>query len=226
MERRDNTGAVKYRIYVEDIYLDAMFAASRTPLPPPVSVQIPYQDVSLYTRALAVGSQDFTEQFSSLPPSVTSLVIALRDKKHAFNHNYEQYNMGGGPTGFADAMIQIGALSLPQPAYVLNFEKTDGRQAARAYADYCSFIGGDHKDGVGAMSYSEWCESPLLCFRVLQNPQEYASTLTCRFKLKQAIPAGVKAELLVFCMHSKVFEAEWQQGESNPSRVVVDEILS
>jgi hypothetical protein len=78
------------------------------------------------------------------------------------------------------------------------------------------------------MSYSEWCKSPLICMRVLQNPQEYASTLSVRFSLKDAngFGAGTQAELLVFCLHSKVFEAEWQQGESNPSRVVVDEILS
>ena len=32
--------------------------------------------------------------------------------------------------------------------------------------------------------------------------------------------------LVLFCLHSKVFEAEWQEGESNPSKVLTDEILS
>jgi hypothetical protein len=31
--------------------------------------------------------------------------------------------------------------------------------------------------------------------------------------------------LMVFCLHSKVFEAVWNQGEMMPSKVVVDEIL-
>lgn len=225
IEFEDNVRANKYRIFVEQIYLDAMFAASRTPLPPPVSMQVPYQDVSLYTRSLTDGTADFTEQFSSIPPSVTGLVFALRSNQHKFTTNRELYELGGGPQGFKDFQMQLGSLSLPQPAYVLDFEE---RSAQRAFQDYCSFIGGDKSNGVGAMSYSEWCKSPLICMRVLQNPQEYASTLTARFSLKApgGFPAGTQAELLVFCLHSKVFEAEWGQGESNPSKVVVDEILS
>ena len=220
-----NVEASRYRIFVEQIYLDAMFAASRTPLPPPVSTQIPFQDVSLYTRSLTDGTAEFTEQFSSIPPSVTGLVFALRSNQHKFTMNRELYELGGGPQGFKDFQLQLGSLSLPQPAYVLDFES---RSAQRAFQDYCSFIGGDKSNGVGAMSYSEWCKSPLICMRVLQNPQEYASTLTVRFSLKAAggFLAGTQAELLVFCLHSKVFEAEWAQGESNPSKVVVDEILS
>jgi hypothetical protein len=186
---------------------------------------VPYQDVSLYTRSLTDGTAEFTEQFSSIPPSVTGLVFALRSNQHKFTMNRELYELGGGPQGFKDFQLQLGSLSLPQPAYVLDFES---RSAQRAFQDYCSFIGGDKSNGVGAMSYSEWCKSPLICMRVLQNPQEYASTLTVRFSLKAAggFLAGTQAELLVFCLHSKVFEAEWAQGESNPSRVVVDEILS
>jgi hypothetical protein len=225
IEFEDNVRANKYRIFVEQIYLDAMFAASRTPLPPPVSMQVPYQDVSLYTRSLTDGTADFTEQFSSIPPSVTGLVFALRSNQHKFTTNRELYELGGGPQGFKDFQMQLGSLSLPQPAYVLDFEE---RSAQRSFQDYCSFIGGDKSNGVGAMSYSEWCKSPLICMRVLQNPQEYASTLTARFSLKApgGFPAGTQAELLVVCLHSKVFEAEWGQGESNPSKVVVDEILS
>ena len=222
MQHDVNTEANKYRIFVEEIYIDAMFAASRTPLPPPVSAQIPFQDCSLYTRSLADGTDTFQEQFSSIPPSVTAMVFALRSNQHKFTTNRELYEMGGGPTGIKDFMVQMGSVSLPQPAGSYNFEE---RLAARAYADYCSFIGGDHKDAVGAMSYSEWCKSPLLCFRILQNPQEYASTASVSITLKQAIPAGSNAQLLCFCLHSKVFEAEWQPGETNPSKVVVDEIL-
>jgi len=188
-------------------------------------MQVPYQDVSLYTRSLTDGTADFTEQFSSIPPSVTGLVFALRSNQHKFTTNRELYELGGGPQGFKDFQMQLGSLSLPQPSYVLDFE---ARSAQRAFQDYCSFIGGDKSNGVGAISYSEWCKSPLICMRVLQNPQEYASTLTARFSLKApgGFPAGTQAELLVFCLHSKVFEAEWGQGESNPSKVVVDEILS
>ena len=158
MQHDVNTETNTYRIFVEEIYTDAMFAASRTPPPPPVSMQVPSQDCPLYTRSLADGSNSFVEQFSSIPPSVTAMVFALRSNQHKFTTNRELYEMGGGPTGIKDFMVQMGSVSLPQPAGSYNFEE---RLAARAYADYCSFIGGDHKDAVGAMSYSEWCQSPL-----------------------------------------------------------------
>ena len=74
------------------------------------------------------------------------------------------------------------------------------------------------------MSYSEWCEAPLLCFRILQNPSEYSSTINLKFSTQGPVPANTT--LLVFAIHSKVFEAEWNQGENMPSKVVVDEILA
>ena len=116
--------------------------------------------------------------------------------------------------------MQIGSLSLPQPNYMIDTRNLD---AARAYGDFCSFVGGDHKDGTSALSYSEWCKAPLLCFRVLQNPQEYSSTVNVTFTTHTA--SLTSQSLLCFCLHSKVFEAEWNQGETNPSKVLVDEIL-
>ena len=60
------------------------------------------------------------------------------------------------------------------------------------------------------------------CMRVLQNPQEYASTLAVRLALKDGngFGVGTQAESLVFCLQSKVFEAEWAQGESGPRRAM------
>lgn len=56
--------------------------------------------------------------------------------------------------------LQMGTLSLPSPAYDLDLPQ---RRAGRAFANCVSFVGGDHRDGTGAMSYTEWYESPLLC---------------------------------------------------------------
>ena len=218
----DNTGTagpVWYRVFVESLYIDAMFAASRTPLPPPVSVQIPFQDVSVFQRTLS-ASADHNLTFTGIPPSVTALVFALKDDLHKFSNNRERYSVGGGDRGFRTFNMQMGSLSFPQPNYQLDTRNLD---AARAYADFCSFVGGDHKDGVSAMSYSEWCKAPLLCFRVLQNPAEYASTVNVRFTTHVASLAS--QSMLMFCLHSKCFEAEWQAGETNPSKVLVDEIL-
>ena len=134
-----------------------MFAVSRTPLPPPISTQIPFQEITKYERALTAGTDTFTEQFSGIPPSVTAMVVCIRDDRHTFDEDKELYSAGGGPQGFKTFQLQLGSLSLPQPSYDLDMEE---RRAARAYADYCSFIGGDHKDGAGAMSYSEWASRP------------------------------------------------------------------
>ena len=218
----DNTGVaapVKYRVFVESLFIDAMFAASRTPLPPPVSMQIPYQDVSVYQRTLS-ASTEHNITFTGIPPSVTALVFAIKDDRHKFSTNRERYSAGGGDRGFKTFNMQMGSLSLPQPNYMLDTRNLD---AARSYADFCSFVGGDHKDGTSALSYSDWCKAPLLCFRVLQNPQEYSSTVNVTFTTHTA--SLTSQSLLCFCLHSKVFEAEWQQGESNPSKVLVDEIL-
>ena len=130
----------------------------------------------------------------------------------------------GANRGVRTCQLSLGSLSLPQPSYELNFDK---RRTGRAYADYCSFIGGDAKNGVGGMSYSEWSKAPLLCFRILQNPHEYANTATVRFACHEPVAdVADNISLVMFCLHSKVFEAEWSEGESNPSKVLVDEVLS
>ena len=218
----NGAGNIRYRVYVADLFIDAMFAVPRVPLEPPLSVQIPYQSITQYSRALT-ANQAFTETFSGIPPSVTAIVVAMRSEAHRLDQNRELYLAGGSGSdhSFKTFQLQMGSLSLPQPAYDLDLPN---RRAGRAFADYISFIGGDHKDGTGAMGYTEWCESPLLCFRILQNPGEYSSTLTLRFTTQNAVAAGTT--LTVFCLHSKVFEAEWNQGESMPSKVLVDEILT
>ena len=82
---------------------------------------------------------------------------------------------------------------------------------------------------------TEWCSTlgPILAFRVLQEPGSYASTLTLRFNLKNALidaaaatPYKGSPELVVYCVHQKVFEAFWEQGQTFPSRVLVDDVLN
>jgi hypothetical protein len=218
----NGAGNIRYRVYVSEFYIDGMFAVPRVPLEPPLSMQIPYQSITQYSRALT-ANQAFTETFSGIPPSVTAIVVAMRSEAHRIDQNRELYLAGGSSSthSFKTFQMQMGSLSLPQPSYDLDLPN---RRAGRAFADYISFIGGDHKDGTGAMGYTEWCESPLLCFRILQNPGEYSSTLTLRFTTQNAVAPGTT--LTVFCLHSKVFEAEWNQGESMPNKVLVDEILT
>jgi hypothetical protein len=218
----NGAGNVVYRVLVTSLFIDAMFAVPRNFVPPPLSVQIPYQGCSLYTRALA-QNQEFQETFSGIPPSITGLVVAMRSQTHSFTDNRELYLAGGSTSdhSFKSFQVQMGSLVVPTPSYDLNFPQ---RKAQRAYEDFISFVGGDHRDGAGAMSYSEWCEAPLLCFRILQNPSEYSSTISLKFSTQNAVPANTT--LMVFAIHSKVFEAEWNQGENMPSKVVVDEILA
>ena len=58
----------------------------------------------------------------------------------------------------------------------------------------------------------------------LQDPGSYASTAIIRMETKADL--GTDAELVVACVHQKVFEAYWQDGETFPSRVVVDDVLN
>jgi hypothetical protein len=219
---RNGAGNVVYRVYVTSLWIDAMFAVPRVSIPPPLSVQIPYQGCTLYTRALA-QNREFQETFSGIPPSITGLVVAMRSQAHSFTDNRELYLAGGSTSdhSFRSFQVQMGSLVVPTPSYDLLFPE---RKCQRAYEDFISFVGGDHRDGAGAMSYSEWCEAPLLCFRILQNPSEYSSTISLKFSTQNPVPANTT--LLVFAIHSKVFEAEWNQGENMPSKVVVDEILA
>ena len=79
-------------------------------------------------------------------------------------------------------------------------------------------------NGVGADNITEFCKSPLLAFRILQEPGSYASTATVR--LDTSANVGTDCELVCAAIHQKVFEAYWQDGETFPSRVVVDDVLN
>lgn len=37
---------------------------------------------------------------------------------------------------------------------------------------------------------------------------------------------GTDAELVLACVHQRVFEAFWSEGETFPSKVVVDDVLN
>ena len=94
-------------------------------------------------------------------------------------------------------------------------------------------------------SMSEWAAQPLLAYRILQDPGAYADTLTLRFDLQNALsstglpsedqlrvrdpaakPYKEMPELVVGIIHQRVFEAFWNDGETFPSRVVVDDVLN
>ena len=208
------------KVTVDELYLDAMFAVPSAPIAPPKSIQIPFQAITCYTRTLSVSS-NFTESFSGIPPSVGAICLALRDSTHGIDKNRELYSVGGGAKGFKTLSLSLGALQLPQPSYTLDFPN---RQIGRLMADWLSFTGGSASSGVGGDNLTEFCKSPIAAFRVLQDPGAYASTAIIRF----ATPTDVDAntELVMWCIHQKVFEAFWDQGETFPSRVVVDDVLN
>ena len=89
--------------------------------------------------------------FSGIPPSITGLVVAMRSQTHGFTDNRELYLAGGSTSdhSFKSFQVQMGSLTVPTPSYDLNFPE---RKAQRAYEDFISFVGGDHRDGAGAMS--------------------------------------------------------------------------
>ena len=214
-------------VEVEELYLDAMFAVPSVNVSPPKSLQVPYQAVSVYTRTLTPAS-NFTETFTSIPASVGAIVIGLRDATHGIANNRELYERGarGGATG-ADQGIKtlslaLGSLQLPIPAYQLNFSK---HQFGRLFADWLSFTGGSASNGVGGDSMTEFAKSPLAAFRVLQEPGAYASTAIVRLETAGA-NTDANTEMVLWCIHQKVFEAFWSDGESFPSRVVVDDVLN
>ena len=209
------------KVTINELFLDCMYAVPAVPVPPPVSMQIPYQAMTVYTRTLT-NSKAFTESFSGIPPSVGAIIIGLRSTAHTVNTNRELYSLGGDAAkGIKSLSLSLGSLQLPQPAYVLDFSE---RQIGRLFADWLSFTGGSASNGVGGDSLSEFCKSPLAAFRVLQDPGSYASTAIVRMETKADV--GTDAELVVACVHQKVFEAYWQDGETFPSRVVVDDVLN
>eukprot|EP01047_Picozoa_sp_COSAG01_P043655 COSAG01_NODE_3892_length_5578_cov_5.863296_8_plen_223_part_00 len=73
------------QVTVDELFLDVMMAVPSTPMPPIPSMQIPYQGIEVYTRTLAAGSSNFTESFSSIPASLSALVVGLRTSTHGIN---------------------------------------------------------------------------------------------------------------------------------------------
>ena len=72
---------------------------------------------------------------------------------------------------------------------------------------------------------SEFAKSPLAAFRVLQEPGAYASTAIVRMET-DGTEMDTSTEMVMWCIHQKVFEAFWSDGETFPSKVVVDDVLN
>jgi hypothetical protein len=210
------------QVTVDELFLDVMMAVPSTPMPPIPSMQIPYQGIEVYTRTLAAGSSNFTESFSSIPASLSALVVGLRTSTHGINQNRELYSLGGSDTtGIKTLSVQVGSLILPRPSTPLDMAN---HQIGRLFADWLSFTGGSYSSGVGGDSLTEFVTSPLVPFRILQSKGEYSSTALIRLETKGDLPAN--SELVLWVIHSKVFEAFWQQGEIFPNRVIVDDVLN
>ena len=122
-------------------------------------------------------------------------------------------------------------------------------QVARQFADWLSMTGGSATNGNGGAfaNMSEWARQPLLGYRILQDPGAYADTLTLRFDLKNQLvsdsaqmpdddelrvrdptklPYKEMPELVIGVIHQRVFEAFWENSETFPSRIVVDDVLN
>eukprot|EP01047_Picozoa_sp_COSAG01_P025880 COSAG01_NODE_1650_length_9626_cov_46.037367_2_plen_527_part_00 len=210
------------QVTVDELFLDVMMAVPSSPLGPIPSMQIPYQGIEVYTRTLAAGSSNFTESFSSIPASLSALVVGLRTSTHGINQNRELYSLGGSDTtGIKTLSVQVGSLILPRPSTPLDMSN---HQIGRLFADWLSFTGGSYSSGVGGDSLTEFVTSPLVPFRILQSKGEYSSTALIRLETKGDLPAN--SELVLWVIHSKVFEAFWQQGEIFPNRVIVDDVLN
>ena len=213
-------------VEIEELYLDAMFAVPSVNIPPPTSLQIPYQAVTVYTRSLT-KTQTFTETFTSIPASVGAIVIGLRNSNHGIGINRELYERGaGGPLGAKQGIktlsLSLGSLQLPIPAYQLSFSK---HQFGRLFADWLSFTGGSASNGVGGDSMTEFAKSPLAAFRVLQEPGAYASTAIVRMET-DGEDMDTSTEMVMWCIHQKVFEAFWNDGETFVNKVIVDDVLN
>eukprot|EP01046_Picozoa_sp_COSAG06_P007167 COSAG06_NODE_347_length_17007_cov_379.165306_3_plen_517_part_00 len=212
-----------HKITVNEAFCDLMYASPSIPLEQPLSMQVPFSGITLYTRNLTAGQQSFTEVFSGLSASVSAVILALRVDDHTLATNRELYLAGGDPAGgsFATAQLSIGSLIQPSPSYDISPPE---RRVGRAMADYLSFVGGSHSDPAGGMNVSEYCQAPLLTFRVLQPSSTFSPTATVRFTTNGVVPAG--AQLMFFAVHQRVFEATWAPGATNPSSVLVDEVVA
>ena len=62
---------------VEDIYIDVMFAIPSQVLGVPRSIQVPFQDIEVYTRKLGAGN-NYVENFTSISPPVGAICCARR----------------------------------------------------------------------------------------------------------------------------------------------------
>ena len=209
---------------------------------------MPFQGLQVFHRALT-ATDKFTEVFSGIPASVGLVLVALRDPHRSVHNNSELYSLGGDPEyGFKRFSLQLGALTLPQPAAELNMSEI---QAGRAFADWLSATGGSATNGNGGAvgNLSEWTKAPILAYRILQDPGAYADTLTIRLDLKKQLrsdkmstkankiidqsdydvdvdPYMSMPELVVGVVHQRVFEAFWDGPDTFPTRVVVDDVLN
>eukprot|EP01050_Picozoa_sp_SAG11_P007339 SAG11_NODE_609_length_8224_cov_5.446154_4_plen_402_part_00 len=211
-----------HKITVNDVFVDAMYASPSVALAQPLSMQVPFSGITLYTRNLTAGQHSFTEVFSGLSASVSAVILALRVDEHELGTNRELYLQGGAATGsFATAQLSIGSLIVPSPSYDMNPVE---RRVGRSMADFLSFCGASHTDPAGGVNVTEYCRSPLLTFRVLQPKSTFSPTATVRFTTNGDVPAGT--QLMFFAVHQRVFEARWPSpGAANPSSVLVDEVI-
>ena len=212
-----------HKITVNEVFCDLMYASPSVPLAQPLSMQVPFSGITLYTRNLTAAQHSFTEVFSGLSASVSAVILALRVDDHELGTNRELYLAGGDPAGgsFATAQLSIGSLIQPSPSYDMNPVE---RRVGRAMADFLSFCGASHTDPAGGVNVTEYCRAPLLTFRVLQPSSTFSPTATVRFTTNGNVPAG--AQLLFFAVHQRVFEATWAPGATNPSSVLVDEVIA
>jgi hypothetical protein len=236
------------RVVVQELYADLMYAVPRVAISRGPSMQVPYQAISVYHRQLT-ANKTFTEVFSGIPASCAMVAVALRDPAHSTFVNSELYETGGDPNyGFKRFSLQLGALTLPQPAAELDMSE---KQVGRAFADWLSITGGGPTNGNGGAlaNLTGWTSAPILGYRILQDPGAYADTLTLRFDLKSALnsvavqaahpdddelkagatnryPYQEMPELVVAVIHQRVFEAFWNDSDTFPSRIVCDDVLN
>ena len=111
-----------------------MSADKFAPIP---GMQLPFSDITLYTRPLTANQTTFTETFSGLSPSTSAILVALRTDTHALNQDRERYLLGGSGTGIKSLQCTAGQFVAPQPSYNLHCPQ---RLAARAMSDFVDFV--------------------------------------------------------------------------------------
>ena len=58
-----------------------------------------------------------------------------------------------------------------------------------------------------------------------QEPGAYASTAIVRMET-DGVDMDTSTEMVMWCIHQKVFEAFWNDGETFVSKVIVDDVLN